>query len=56
MKNLLRSNFSLPGTGRVALTMFKATMAADACKVSAILLAQGPEVGEMKSLVKSCDL
>lgn len=56
MKDVLKNNFSLPGTGRVALIMFKLSMAGDDCKVSAFLLAQGPGTGEMKSPVKSCDL
>lgn len=56
MKDVLQNNFRLPETGRVALIMFKLTTAGDDCKASAFLLAQGPGRGEMKSLVKSCDL
>lgn len=56
MKDILKNDFRLPGTSRVAYIMFKPTTAGDAHKVSAFLLAQGPEVLEMKNLMKSCDL
>lgn len=56
VKGILKNNIRLPGTGRAAPIMFKATMAGDACEVSTLLVAQGPEVGEMMSLVKSSDL
>lgn len=53
MKDILKNNSRLLGTGRTVPVMFKATMAGDTCEVSAV--AQGPELGEM-SLVKSSDL